>query len=87
MSSAAVGMMANWNLVGAETATCPGFPMPLTLVAAERDRAVPPGDARAIAAMLPDATVLPVQDYGHLAHEEAPVAVRAILSRPQAVPA
>ena len=83
--SAAVGMMANWDL-SALKRELPNLSVPLTLVAAERDRAVPPGDARAIAAMLPDATVLPVRNYGHLAHEEAP-GLFADLIAAQAVPA
>jgi len=55
-------------------------------VAADRDRAVPPRDARAIAAILPGATVVPVMRYGHLAHEEAP-ALFADLIAVQAGPA
>jgi magnesium chelatase accessory protein len=58
--AAAVGMMANWNLT------------PLKLIAANKDRAVPPRDARIVAALVPGAKVVPVRGFGHLAHEEAP---------------
>ena len=64
-------MMANWDLSSLKR-DLPKLPVPLILVAADKDRAVPPRDACAIAGMLPDATILPVKNYGHLAHEEAP---------------
>ncbi len=68
---AAVGMMANWDLISLKR-DLPKLRRPLTLVAADADRAVPPRDADAVAALLPDATVLAVKGRGHLAHEEAP---------------
>jgi magnesium chelatase accessory protein len=68
---AAVGMMANWDLLSLQR-DLPGLRIPLTLMAAQKDRAVPPRDARAIAALVPHAAVVPVENYGHLAHEEAP---------------
>lgn len=68
---AAIGMMANWDLAGLKR-ELPGLRLPLTLVAADGDRAVPPRDADIVARIAPLATVLPVQGYGHLAHEEAP---------------
>jgi magnesium chelatase accessory protein len=69
--AAAVGMMANWDLVGLKR-DLPNLRVPLTLVAADGDRAVPPRDAQAAAAIVPGATVVPVKGHGHLAHEEAP---------------
>ncbi len=83
--AAAVGMMANWDL-SALKRELPKLGVPLTLVAADQDRAVPPRDARAIAAILPGAAVVPVARYGHLAHEEAP-ALFADLIAAQAGPA
>ena len=68
---AALGMMANWDLVSLKH-EMPKLHRPLTLVAADGDRAVPPRDAQAVAAMVPGATVVPVTGHGHLAHEEAP---------------
>ncbi len=69
--AAAVGMMANWDLVSLKR-DLPKLRAPLTLVAADKDRAVPPRDADAVAAMVPGAVLLPVTGHGHLAHEEAP---------------
>jgi magnesium chelatase accessory protein len=68
---AAVGMMANWDLVALKR-ELPALDIPLTLVAAAGDRAVPPRDAQAIAAIVPGAQVVPISGHGHLAHEEAP---------------
>jgi magnesium chelatase accessory protein len=69
--AAAVGMMAKWDLVALKR-DLPRLSTPLTLVVAEGDRAVPPRDGYAIAAIVPGAKVVPVARYGHLAHEEAP---------------
>lgn len=68
---AAVGMMANWDLLSLKR-DLGRLAVPLTLVAAQGDRAVPPRDAGAVAALVRNARVLPVNGYGHLAHEEAP---------------
>lgn len=69
--AAAVGMMANWDLLALKRELS-RLSTPLTLIAADGDRAVPPRDAGAIATIVPGAKVLPVKGYGHLAHEEAP---------------
>lgn len=76
----ALGMMANWNLKPLERALSRLQPR-LLLVAAEKDRAVPPEDAPAIAARAPAGTALPLPGLGHLAHEEAPAVVADILFR------
>jgi magnesium chelatase accessory protein len=82
---AAVGMMANWDLVSLKR-DLPGLAVPLLLVAAERDRAVPPRDADAIKALVPDATVRGVKGLGHLAHEEAPDLFARIIADAAAKP-
>ncbi len=69
--AAAVGMMANWDLQALKR-DLPALAVPLTLVAADLDRAVPPRDADAIAGLVPKAQIIPVKNFGHLAHEEAP---------------
>lgn len=69
--AAAVGMMANWDLL-ALNRDLPGLTVPLTLVTADRDRAVPPRDAGAIARIVANTRIIPVTGFGHLAHEEAP---------------
>ena len=82
----ALGMMAHWDLQALQEEMS-RFSFPLTLVAADGDRAVPPEVAREAQARMPQATVVPMVGLGHLAHEEAPdqVAkiVREALSRPE----
>lgn len=77
---AAIGMMANWDLVPLQR-DLPTLVAPLILVAAERDRAVPPAEARAVQRRLPSAKVIPFKGYGHLAHEEAPAGIADIIHR------
>ncbi len=67
----ALGMMANWNLLSLER-DLGGLRTPLTLIAAEHDRAVPPQQAERLRARLERATLVRVPRLGHLAHEEAP---------------
>ena len=57
----------HWRFV-----SLPNLPLPLTLVAAERDRAVPPQVAVEAKGLLRDATLIRVPGLGHLAHEEQP---------------
>jgi magnesium chelatase accessory protein len=82
---AAIGMMANWDLVSLKR-DLPDLKVPLLLVAAERDRAVPPRDADSIKALAAKATVLSVKGFGHLAHEEAPELLAGIIADPAARP-
>jgi magnesium chelatase accessory protein len=74
----ALGMMANWDLRSLIEREG-GLPRPLTLVVGERDQAVPPLVARSVAAGSPGAIVLSLPGLGHLAHEEAPDKVAAIV--------
>jgi magnesium chelatase accessory protein len=67
----ALGMMANWNLAPLES-EMPRLAPPLTLIAAERDLAVPPRVASGVHARIPHSTLLDWPGLGHLAHEEAP---------------
>ena len=71
----ALGMMANWNLE-----TLAGDLKRLTvrtvLVVGQEDKAVPPGDANKVAALIPHASVERLPGLGHLAHEERPDAGR-----------
>ncbi len=53
-------------------ATSPRLNVPLLLVAADNDRTVPPGDARLVARLVPNASILALPGLGHLAHEEDP---------------
>ena len=71
-----LAMMAHWDLAPLE-ADLPRLTVPLTLLAGERDRAVPPEEADAIAARVPDARVIRLAGRGHLAHEEDPEGLAA----------
>jgi magnesium chelatase accessory protein len=74
----ALGMMAHWDLVPLQ-ADLPAVPGPVTLVATGRDRAVPPEVAREAQARMPGARLIELPDLGHLAHEEAPERIAAII--------
>jgi magnesium chelatase accessory protein len=73
-----LGMMAHWDLkpLLADMRHLTG---PVTLVAAEKDRAVPPSVAREAQALIPGSTVVSLPGLGHLAHEEAPDLVAKII--------
>jgi magnesium chelatase accessory protein len=77
---ATLGMMANWDLVPLRR-DLPRLSVPLTLVAADGDTAVPPRVARETAALVPGASVVAVRDLGHLAHEEAPAMFADIIGK------
>ncbi len=66
-----VAMMAAWDLAPL-VPDLPGLTAPALFVVGSRDAAVAPGEARAVAARLPSATVEVLEGLGHLAHEEAP---------------
>jgi magnesium chelatase accessory protein len=53
--------------------------VPVTLVTANRDRAVPPTVADEAKSRLPTARVFKLAGHGHLAHEEAPETVANII--------
>lgn len=83
----ALGMMANWNLVPL-VADLPRLRCPLTLIVGEGDTAIPPAVADDVKARLPSARIERLANLGHLAHEERPDLVAAlILAAAQAAPA
>ncbi len=75
---ATLGMMANWQLERLAR-QLPKLPVPLLLVVGALDRTVPPGEARRVQAMVPGARRLALPGLGHLAHEERPAAVAALI--------
>jgi magnesium chelatase accessory protein len=77
-AEAALGMMAHWDL-RALAQDLPRLALPLHLLAGARDRAVPPAQARRVAARCRQGRVTVLDGVGHLAHEEAPAAVAACL--------
>jgi magnesium chelatase accessory protein len=78
--SAALGMMARWN-VASLLAGLPALGSHLHLVAGEGDRAVPPAQSREVQRLVPGASLTMVAGAGHLAHEEMPVRLASIVSQ------
>ncbi|MGI4976648.1 MAG: alpha/beta fold hydrolase BchO [Janthinobacterium lividum] len=74
--AAALRMMARWDLNAFDIAR---LRAPLTLVAGERDGMIPPSAARQVADMLPGARLVLLPGLGHLAHEEDPDRIAALL--------
>ena len=73
-----LAMMANWRL-DALAAELPKLDLPALLIVGAKDRAVPPGDARKVAANWRGAQVSELPGVGHLAHEENAQAVAALI--------
>jgi magnesium chelatase accessory protein len=76
--AAALGMMANWDLVPLLN-DLPRLGPPLVLVVGAKDRTTPPVQAERVRARLPSARIVSLPNLGHLAHEEQPEAVAAII--------
>lgn len=76
----AIGMMANWELTGFSREMRKLAPKTV-FVAGENDKAVPPGDAPALAADVPGARAETIRHAGHLAHEEKPEEVCDLILR------
>jgi magnesium chelatase accessory protein len=75
---AVLTMMANWD-VNALWRDLPSLETPVTLIAGDRDRWVPPAVAERSASRLRHARVVVVPGTGHLTMEEAPAAVARII--------
>lgn len=75
---ATLRMMAGWDLAPL-LADLPKITAPVTLIAAEKDKAVPPATSVRAADRLPNARVIHVAGLGHLAHEEDPTRIAAVL--------
>jgi magnesium chelatase accessory protein len=83
--AATVGMMANWDLRTLKR-DLPRLRVPLTLVSALRDKAVPPPVARDVAGIVSAARTVDLPALGHLAHEEAPEMLAKVMLRAIGVP-
>lgn len=75
----ALAMMAHWELQPLVRAL-PALDLPLHLVVGTNDRAVPPAQADRVARLAPQATLERLPGLGHLAHEEAPDRVAALIA-------
>jgi len=76
--AAALGMMANWDLHPL-LRDLPKLKAELLLIAASHDRAIPPDVARRVRDLVPQAKVEMLQGLGHLAHEEEPTRIAALI--------
>lgn len=75
---AALSMMANWDLALIEQGL-PRLRTPLYLIVGERDRTVSPREAQRVREHLPSAEPMTLPGLGHLAHEEQPAQVAALV--------
>jgi magnesium chelatase accessory protein len=67
----ALGMMSQWDL-DAFAQEMPRLTVPLALLVAGNDHAVPPRQAALVKHLIPTATLEALPGLGHLAHEERP---------------
>ena len=74
----ALRMMANWDLA-TFSQRLGELAAPVLLVEGGRDKAIPGSSIRAADALLADAQLLTLDDLGHLAHEEAPDRIVAVI--------
>jgi magnesium chelatase accessory protein len=75
----AFGMMANWDL-GPLERDLPGLKPQLVLVVGVEDGTIPSSEARRVQALVPGAKVVRLPGLGHLAHEERPEQLAAIIT-------
>ncbi|RAI40043.1 alpha/beta fold hydrolase BchO [Rhodoplanes roseus] len=78
--ASALRMMANWRLPPL-AADLPSLRARLVLITGGNDKTIAPNDAGRVNAMVPGSTVITLPGLGHLAHEEDPDAVAAIVTR------
>ena len=76
--AATLNMMAQWDLVPLAQ-RLPTLPVPLALVSARGDTAVPPADAVAVHVRVKGSQLIEIDRGGHLVHEESPALVGDLL--------
>ena len=74
----ALAMMAHWDL-GRLERRMPSVATASLLIAGLNDKAVPPADAAAFAVRIGDGASVSIEGLGHLAHEEAPDRIAALI--------
>ncbi len=79
-AGAALTMMANWDLAALDR-ELPRLRAPLRLVVGGNDTTIAPADAFRIQEIVPSARIDYLRGVGHLAHEERPVEVAALILR------
>lgn len=75
----AFGMMAHWDL-HSFAKDLPRLEVPLVLIVGTNDRTVRPAEAFEVRAVVENATVVRLRGLGHLAHEERPEEVVALIA-------
>lgn len=78
-ASAALGMMARWDLDNL-IRDLPRLETELVLVVGENDRTVPPRDSSRVGTLVAGTRLITLPRLGHLAHEEDPEAVARIIA-------
>ncbi len=76
---ATLSMMAQWDLAPL-LAQLPDITTPTHFITGSRDTAVPPKTSADAATRMPNATLTALDDLGHLAHEEAPDQIAALIT-------
>jgi magnesium chelatase accessory protein len=76
----ALALMANWDLRPLAR-DLPNLPGRLILVTGSRDGMVPPSQSYRVRALLPEAELVSLRGLGHLAHEEKPREIAALVQR------
>ena len=76
--AAALRMMANWQLEPL-VRDLPSLATQLVLVAADNDRTIAPDTARQVQAMVRGTQIVRLSGLGHLAHEEKPDMIAALI--------
>lgn len=74
----ALNMMANWDLHPV-LRELPRLAARLMLIAGEADRTIPPSDATRLHRLVPSSELVLLPGLGHLAHEEAPERIAALI--------
>ena len=74
----ALALMANWDLHPLAR-DLPRLPARLMLVTGSRDGMVPPSEAYRVRSLLPKAELVSMPGLGHLAHEERPADIAALI--------
>ena len=77
-ASAALKMMAHWNLDTLQR-DLPQLKTPLHLIVGNNDQTVPASEADRVKVLVPRTSITRLPELGHLAHEEAPGRVFAAL--------
>jgi magnesium chelatase accessory protein len=77
-AGAALTMMANWDLRPLAR-DLPRLRTHLLLITGSNDRTIPPSDSARVRALVPGAELVSLPGLGHLAHEEQPARIAALI--------